>query len=388
MRISHWLLAACLACLTAPASATVDLDAYLKPDLYETIKISPSGAYYAATVTLPDRTALVVTRRSDRKLTARASGAKGTTIGDFYWVNDERLVIAVAEKTGRGEAPVPTGELYGVNADGSGARMLVGHSDPADDGAAVFNINPNFQFAELIDPLPRDDRSVLVAMSNYDYNPVTRVVRMDVEYGRISPVATAPLHRATFATDADGVVRFAVGHDRDNYTQLLYRDNDKAPWRSINEEKTSGHVEWPIGFSADNKTAYLRVQQAQGPDALVAFEPGTGQRTPLLRDAVVDPEHIIVAGSDQLPVGASFVTDRRRSLFFDEQSDAALVQRTLEAAFPEQSVVITSATKDGQLLVVLVSSDTNPGDFYLYNRKTQAADGIFSRPPSLDKLLP
>jgi dipeptidyl aminopeptidase/acylaminoacyl peptidase len=279
---------------------------------------------------------------------------------------------------------MPTGELFGVNADGSEGRLLIGHSDPSLDGAAVYTFVANDQFAELIDTLPRDDRNVLVAMSNYDVNPTTRVVRMDVLRGKTSPVAVAPLHSARFATDADGVVRFAVGTDRDNYSQLLYRENDKSPWRTINEEKTSEHIEWPIGFSADGKTAYLQAQQAQGPDALLAFDTATGKRTPVLRDATVDPESIVYRGSDGVPVGATFMTDRRRSLFFDEQSEAARVQRSLEAAFPDASVVVTSRTHDGQLLVVLVSSDTNPGDFYLYDLKTKAANGIFSRRTWLD----
>ena len=60
-----------LGCLLAPwAHAQVDLEPFLKQDVLETLKISPTGEYYALTVPLEDQTILAVQRRSDRQITA------------------------------------------------------------------------------------------------------------------------------------------------------------------------------------------------------------------------------------------------------------------------------------------------------------------------------
>jgi dipeptidyl aminopeptidase/acylaminoacyl peptidase len=373
------ILAGLMMLVSMVAHADEDIDRFLKRDTIGTVKISPGGTYYAATVALEDRTVLVVSRRSDRKLTAKAGGGSHSDVADFWWVSDERIVIAMAEKTSALERPVATGELYAVNADGTGAKMLFAAVDSDEQGTLTSLHGTHYRFAELIDTLPNDDDHILVAITTFTVNPVTQVARMDVRNGRTTPVANAPLRRARFITDAQGQVRFAVGLDKENFSHLLYREDDKSDWQTLNNEKTSGHVEWAPGMSTDGKTAYLLVEQSTGPDIIVALDPASGERHTLLADPSVDPEMILFSAKGNVPVGASYLSDRRRVRFFDESSKDAIKQRTLEAAFPGESVVITSRTSDDQLLVFDVSSDRNPGDFYLYNNETHAADGIFSR---------
>ena len=381
------LAAACLAlCWMACASAQVDVDRYVKQDSYDRVKISPNGEFLALTMNLADRQILLIQRRSDGKFTGKAAGLENSAVADFWWVNDHRLVVAMAEKLGSRDAPQQTGELHGVNADGSGAKLLVGstNQDRSSSGAVYDFTGSTWQFAELIDTLPKDPQKVLVSISDYAVEPTTRVARMDVDTGRTIDVATAPLKRATFASDGAGLVRFAEGKDRENYSRLLYRDNNDAEWRVVNDERTSGLLEFPLGFSADDKTAYLQVQHKTGPDSIVSFEPATGKRVELLRDKLVDPDFLIYAQDELAPVGANFVSDRRYNVFFDETGADARLYRTLEAAFPGESVVVTSRTGDGKLALLQVSSDTNAGDFYLYDTSDQSAKGLFSRRNWLD----
>jgi dipeptidyl aminopeptidase/acylaminoacyl peptidase len=381
------LAAACVAlCWMACASAQVDVEQYIKPNAYDNVKISPTGEYFALTVNLPDRQVLIIQRRSDGKLTGKAAGVENSAIADFWWVNDHRVVVAMAEKFGSRDTPQRTGELHGLNADGSDAKLLVGASNlDRSSSAAVYDFTGStYQFAELIDTLPKDPQNVLVSISNYAVEPTTRIASMDVDTGRTIDVATAPLKRATFASDGSGVVRFAEGQDRENYSRLLYRDSNDGDWRVINDERSSRVAEVPLGFSADDKTVFLRVQRATGPDAIVSLEPATGKRVELLRDKVVDPDSLIYTPNAEAPVGANFASDRRYNAFFDEKGADAGLYRKFEAAFPGQSVLLTSRTDDGKLAMLFVSSDTNPGDFYLYDTSTQVATGVFSRRLWLD----
>ena len=64
--------------------------------------------------------------------------------------------------------------------------------------------------------------------------------------------------------------------------------------------------------------------------------------------------------------------------------ETARLYRKLERSFPGHSVLITSGTRDGRLKVVHIWNDTSPGDFYLFNTETNAADLIFSRRSWLD----
>jgi dipeptidyl aminopeptidase/acylaminoacyl peptidase len=376
-----------LGCLLAPlahAQAQVDLEPFLKKDVLQTLKISPTGAYYAMTVPLEDQTILAVVRRSDQQVTSKVSAGRDSVINGVWWVSDERVVVSVAKKYGSRDQPYPTGELYATNADGTARRQIF-----ARYGLDGTQLQP--RAAYLIDTLPDDPRKVLVGMYALDTStPNTRVEALDVFSGDLDTVATAPVRSADFVVDADRRVRFAIGSGDDNVSKLYHRADNDAPWQMVNDEGKSGRREWPLGFSADGRTAYLQVQQPQGPDSIVALDTVSGARTQALRDAVVDPYEIIYADNGRTPVGSFFMHEKLRTAFFDEKSDIARLYRKLERSFPGASIEITSGTRDGRLKVVRASSDTNPGDFFLFDTTNNAADLIFSRRSWLDpaKLAP
>lgn len=368
-----------LGCLLAPlAHAQVDLDPLLKKDELQTLKISPTGEYYAMTVPLEDQTVLAVVRRADKQITAKVSAGSDSVISGVWWVSDERVVVSVAKKFGSRDQPYPTGELYATNADGTQRRQIF-----ARYGLDATQVQP--RAAYLIDTLPDDPRKVLVGMYALDTStPNTRVERLDVFNGSMSTVATAPVRRASFTVDGARRVRFAQGAGDDNINKLYHRADDRAPWTLVNDEGKSGFVEWPLGLSADGLTAYLQVQQRDGPDAIVALDTVTGARTPMLRDPVVDPYDIIYADDGRTPVGSFFMHGKLRTAFFDEKSPTARLYRKLERSFPGSSIAITSGTRDGRLKVVHAWSDTSPGDFFLFDTTSNAADLIFSRRSWLD----
>ena len=366
-----------LAVAACPAAAQVDLEPFLRKDVYGSIKISPTGEYYATTVPMADRTVLAVIRRADKAFTAKVTGGKDSDIAAFHWVSDKRIVVSLAQRFSALEAPVATGELHAVNADGTGGRTLMGHYDDSPNSMTV-------KFGEffagfLVDDLPNDDENVLISVETFSADPQTRIDRMNVNSGRRVTVATAPVRRARFTTDGNGEVRFARGAAKDNASRLYYRDARGAEWRLINDESQSKRIESVLGFAADHRTAYLQVEQTAGPDAIVAMDTVTGQRTELLRDAVVDPYSIVHDASGTVPVGATYVKDRLETRFFDEASPRARLQRMLEQAMPDSAVQLMSGTRDGKLLLVQASSDRNPGDFFLFDTTTREAKRIFSR---------
>ncbi len=366
-----------LAVATFPAAAQVDLASFLKKDVYDNIKLSPTGEYYAATVALEDRTILVVIRRSDKAFTAKVSGGEKSDIAAFHWVSDKRIVVSLAERYSTLEAPAPTGELHAINADGTGGRTLMGHHD--DDVNAMTLKFGDYVAGFLVDDLPNDDEHVLISVEAFSADPATRIDRMNVATGRRLTVATAPVRRAKFTTDGAGEVRFARGSRNDNASRLYYRDARGSDWRLINDESQSGRVEVALGFAADNRTAYLQVEHDSGPDAIVAMDTVTGQRTPLLRDEVVDPYSIVYDAGGSVPIGATYMKDRLTTRFFDEASARARMQRMLAKAIPDASLELLSSTRNGELHLLQGFSDRNPGDFYLYDAKTRQASRIFSR---------
>ena len=377
-----WVLAVLIGSATAPVLAQgeareVDLAPYLRSDALESIKISPDGKHYAATVPLEDRTVLVILRRSDKQFVAKATGSKDSVIADYWWANDERVVVAIAQRLGSRDAPYRTGELHAIDIDGGRARILVGRQ-PEVGLVDVYGDGGNREYGDFIDRVPGDTRSILIGVSAFSANPQTQVETVDVYTGRRKLVTSAPVRRATLITDTRGQVRLAEGRGDDNYSKLYHRDNDDSEWTQVNDQASSGHYEWPLGFSADAVTAYLQVSQAKGPDAIVAWNTRTGERKEVLRDADVDPYALLFDRDGRTLIGAQYMTAGVRSRFFDEAGDTARAYRRLETAFPDSTVTINSFTSDGRIALARVWNDRMPGDYYLYDTQARTANAVFA----------
>ena len=379
------LLAALAACvLSTPAAfaqqpAPHEVEDFVRKPKFLEIQLSPTGEYFAATVPIESKVGLVIIRRSDGKVVGNMHlpGSRAAVAG-FYWANDERVIIEAAERIGLHEAPRPTGELWAVDIDGRNGDMLVGQRVQGEGlGTTIKRKKVEMVAAEVIDTLAEDEKAILIAVIPFTDDPYTRVDRMDVYTGRRSTVVRAPIRNASFVTDHAGQVRFAYGMDIDRSTRLYYRDAGADDWRLLNDSSVSGISRWAVGFSADNATAYLQTESEKGPDAILAYDIASGETREVFRDAVVDPAAILY-DDEGVPVGVSTYDGKPKTHFFDPESADAKLYRKLERAFGGQPVAITSTTKDGGLALVHVHSDRNPGDYYLFNTRTNEADLLLS----------
>ena len=381
----QWVCVCVWAVAAFGAQAQVDLAPFIENNGVRDIKISPTGEFYAATLPLGERSAVAVMRRSDQTIVGSHQLPRNTHIADFWWVGDERLMFGLAERFGARDFPTPTGELFAMNVDGSRPQLLVGWR--VRESSLGTNIRSSakeeFVHAWPIDLLPDDPRNVLVAVSPFSKDPLTRVDRMDVQTGRRTTIATAPVYRGQFLADHAGEIRFAVGARGDNISRLYYREQRGADWQLINDERESGRVEVPIGFSQDDTVAYLQVSQPSGPDAVIAWTIASGERRELARDAAVDPELIMRPGT-VAAVGVRYLGAPPRTAFFDETGDDGKRMRMLEAAFPGQVVRVASATRDAATQMLLVTSDTDPGSFYTFDVAGRQADFVLPRRARID----
>lgn len=380
------VLCACVVAAPVSAAPVVDVGPFIRKDAFTDIKLSPSGEFLAATVQKEDRTGLVILSRKDNRVLAAASLGKNNHVADFWWVNPERVMFSVAQKLGSLDLPQLTGELYAMNADGSKKENLLGYRVES-EGIAT-RIQPKKAEAVagfLVDTLPDDDRNVVVMVRPFGDLSYTRAEKMDVYTGRRVLLARAPVQESDFLTDGSGVVRFAYGRTVGNANQLYYREGDGKEWQRINDELDTARVELPLGFGADPHVAYLNVEQADGTDAIIAWNIATGQRKEALRNANVDPDAVLRARAGAGgPMAAVFFDGKPSVIPLDPRHPEAKLLRSVEEAFPNEFVEITSVTLDGKLALVQVSSDRNPGDFYVFDVEARKMDYLLSRRDWLD----
>src|SRR5690242_5872904 len=148
--------------IAAQAFAEAPLADFAKHEQFRDVKISPDGDYLAASAVVDGKTILSLIRLADMKgvnLRPRAD----SELADFWWVAPHRVMYTVGESIGELEAPVSTGELYAVNADGSGAALLFGQRMGGQGATHIQHGTQKLAFGELIDEQPGDAKTVLIA---------------------------------------------------------------------------------------------------------------------------------------------------------------------------------------------------------------------------------
>ncbi|MGY1459516.1 alpha/beta hydrolase family protein [Luteimonas sp. A649] len=363
----------------APAFA-VDIEPFIRKSEFGDIEISPTGEYVAATVPLEDTTALVIVRLSDNKVTGGGSPGKYRHVSRMTWVNDDRLLYSVAEKMGLLDAPRETGEIYTARATDRRSDILVGQSLYAPELGSRITTGKRTEmvWAELVDALPGSENEVIIAVGGFGEDPYTRAERMHVVTGRRAPITRAPVRNGSYVTDNTGAVRAAWGANVDNSIKTYTRKDEGAEWVLFNDEASHGVSRIPLGFSPDNATLYLRSQRIAGTSIIEGLDMATGERSVVLADDGAEPEAILHDPVSGMPVGVRYMDGKPRTAFFEPGSAAERQYRSLEAAFPGHSVLVTSSTKDGRSVLVYAWSDRNSGDYFTFDTVAKKAAYVMS----------
>jgi dienelactone hydrolase len=348
----------------AGAASALPLSAFLDPGDFGSLEISPDGAYYAATMPMEDRTLLVVLRRADMKRTAVVILEEKAHVSSFEWVNPRQVVYTVSTQSGRLEAPVLNPFLYIADAEGGNGR-------PVDKRMSM----------SLVDGLRGEDDVILVT-------GLRGIGRYDLKTGRFTAARVrSPLHTATTFLDTAGEVRMVSGYFSGELKPRLYLRDGKGKWRHVNIENESGETVYVAGFSADNRSAYLMVEQEVGTDTFVRLDLETLERTPVLRNERVDASHMLTSPLTGAVIGVVYLDGKPRIEYVDPEDFHARELQKLARAFPHAYVRPTSYTSDGKLGVYFVSSDVNSGEYYLVDHASGKAHFIAADSEGLDPAL-
>lgn len=400
--VSRWLAAALFAAVapsafaeTSPAQADPTIQAFIRPADFSQVRISPDGAYLSAVVPMPDKpyqNLLAILDGQTGKVKQVITSGRSALISEYFWAGNGRLIASMATKQNGLDTPAPTGELFAIDPDGKHQLNLFGYRA---EGGNLLARGSHQRFASAfpISSQLLDGRSILVEVSDFSDNrkgSYTTIEKLDVDNGHTVKVGTSPARNARMIADHHGVVRAAFA-ENDFGRQILWtRADDNAGWTTLNDPQISGQTITPVGFNRDGSKLYVRASQAHGPDAIELMNPADGALTMVFQGKFADPGELLPT-ADHQDYYAVVDRDGVPSLHYIlPDSTEAQVTKALAANFPGEFVRFTSFTQDGKRAVALVSSDRNPGDYYLFDLATHNAKLLFSAEPWInpDRMRP
>lgn len=369
-------------------AAPLSVEDFVRHPTYSNAKISPGGQYLAITVDRGEQDVLTVMRTSDLKILKVNQLPDKKSVGSFHWVSSERLMFNAVRKMGGYAQPFNTGEWFAVNADGSQPRPLIfyGTRDATQRGKTVGNERFN-----LLDTLKDDDQYVLMQASypRSAEGAGTELVRMDVLSGRRTTLAKAPKENCSISVDEQKNPKFALcSSSRDeegNYDERseLYR-LEAGKWTLVNASKSEGKHLFVLR-TTPNGVVYVAEDDGDKPSAIGTLDTSTGTFQPLFQDKVAEASDFIWSTDESSLIAVVTEAGAPDVTLIDEGHQDAALYASLAESFPGQMVDFSSYTQDGNTIVLSVYSDSNPGELYLFDRKSGQARFLMSNRQWLDK---
>ena len=360
------------------------------------IGISPEGKQIVLVAPRPDggENAIVVSL-ADGSATPILSAKGGEEqITNCQFVIETHLVCGIYLRRGSGRDVEEATRLVTVKADGSNMEQLTAQTranayfDSNFGGGVIdYNVPGNPNAVLLTRYFGVENRTGTLTSSSDEGLGVEEVDVVTLDRKRVE----APRDGAFwYATDGQGHVRL-MGTQPTRETGYVRRQQNYS-FRPIGEGWSPlSQVTFDAGLSTgfDPVAVDARDNVAYGFDSNGHFTAlykmaldGSGTRTLVLGRDDTDVDGLIRIGRSRRIVGASYATDRRVAEYFDPELKQ--LASSLQRALGGRAVNIIDATSDEQKLLIFASSDTNPGDYYLYDKATRKLAQLLPARPELE----
>lgn len=364
------------------ASANADEWAHLfQSAKYQDVKISPDGKHLAVAMDSEGKRALIFISRSTMKMVGATKLPNKNEVGSYYWANNERVVIKIFQRRPWREQLGFYGELFAVNFDGSDPELIYGYRNVDNTlGTRTKKKKKIDGWADIVDMLPDEKDHIIISSTPFG-SSFAGLHKLNIYNGRTKKlVIGSPVADANFITDEQGDIKLVTGINKQNAIEVHIRKADD--WQELAAEKFGSNFT-PLTFDETGENLFVRDNFQQDKLGLFKLNLTSGKMTSVFSNENADVGHVKFT-ADGKNIYAVAIQDGFPSYhLINPELKEAQVFKQLVAAFPDQSISITSRTKKGDIYIVRVSSDIEAGQFYIYDHVNNKLSGLFKYYPNI-----
>ena len=352
------LLAAGITVLGQERVPLVDRDLFFGDPEIGGAQISPDGKFIAFVkpfqgtrniwvkgVTEPFTAAKLITNDTKRPIPA------------FFWSRDGKFILFVQDQGGNENFNV-----FAVNpaeAKGGGPEV-----------PAARNLTEAKSVRAMIYALPKGNPDLLYVGMNDRDQAWHDLYQVKISTGERKLLRQNSERLTGWVFDQKDQLRLATRAADNGDTEVLRVDADgfKKVY-SCSVFENCG----PVQFHKDNQRVYMVSDRGAAVEriGLILFNPATGAEEMVESDPLKRVDIATASFSDKTgELIATIYQDERTRIYWKNKEWQADYE-FLEKQFPGREIGIGSMTTDENLLIASVSSDTEPGESYLFDRKTR-----------------
>ena len=373
------LLLSCVPAGYAAAAGKVPVEDFVARQTFDNPRISSEGSYVAVSADLgEDYHGIMVFSLADMSQTAFIKLPRYEMPMEIHWVSDTRLIYVKGGKWGAREAPYDFGEIIAMDYDGKHHTYIFGYKestlsmglDPGHGNVVGLPEKPNGKFYMT----RTSTESAIGGSQLYEVDASTGRHRLAADVGGEQNLE--------FVLDTAGVARFAYGTDKDERQLLFVADATGKEWTKVPGDSVGG-VFKPVGLSADGTHVFGLHAADNGPNVLVKADIGLQQREVLASDGSRDVGDVVWDSRWQ-PLAVELGGGLPKVAYLDAASPDLALYQSLRNGFPGQQVKFVDHSADGNVSLIYIHSDRNPGEWAVMDRRKDVLARLLQRNPAID----
>jgi dipeptidyl aminopeptidase/acylaminoacyl peptidase len=321
-------------------------------------QISPDGQFIAFRKPHKGTLNVWVKRADEPFANARLLTSERRTPRQFLWSRDGKFILFTKDKEGD--------ENYNLYAVSPGEQPPGGAEVPA-----ARNLTNSEKVRTVLYYVPRAEPDAVYVGLN-DRDPAWHdLYKVKISTGERALVRQNTERLTDWLFDNKDQLRLATRSTRSGDKEVLRVDADgkftKVYSCSVFETCSPGR------FHKDNRRVYMTSNKGEGVDLsrLVLFDPETGKEEVVESDPMrrVDLDGAAFSVVTDELVFTGYNDDRQRLYFRDKafEKDYKFLQKKL----PNREIWFDSTTNDEMTWLITAASDTEPGEKYLFDRKSK-----------------
>lgn len=366
----------CFVLMSGLVAASIPTQHFFEHAKVRNMKISPDGTQLAFSYEEGTEVRLAVMQLDTMKIKSSFTFGENKHVLAFHWANNNRVLMEVAEVTGNLVNMQGTAvDLFAANSDGSRRNLIF------KTGMSSYTI---------LHLLPEQPDRILIGKYHWAEKSGMRAFTLDINRGTELFLDDQPPGVVTsLVADNQGVLRMGIefieGREFDDNKTVLHVKH-AGDWQRLElPSKRVNPLLQPLGFTADNNTAYfisnfdMATNDRQG---LFAYHFNEKSLELVTRHEFSDINGRSIGHDGEL-LAIDYVAGIAEHDFINPRHQDSLLLAGLKNAFSGQKVNITSFNSKGTLALFNVSGDRNPGEFYLYDLEKKQARFLAAVNPNL-----
>ena len=375
------LILLCLVGSPARAEGSLSVDAFATPPDITDVRLSPDGRNLAFLQRLSQDG---VYGKSIRVLSIDTNQVKDLgyarvdkfVINWIRWANNGQLLMSAVYPATRFGVPTTETRLLSIDIQEGEFRRVI------PSGYLKKQVrNPQIQ-DNIVDLLPSDADHILLS-GRFDHEVQSRVLKINIRNGRVKTVHRDKFSVYDWMTDRQERLRLAFWR-KDTEYRILHKAIDSKDWEPLWQfEAFANDQVWPMGFGKNPDTLYVNAYH-EGRRAIFKVDINDPE---LSKELVYSDSSYDVAGRLVYSKTTGDVIGIRSSVnggvtFWEEGYKS--LQDSIDRSLPGTVNVVYDLSDNERRSVLLATSDTNSGTYYVLDRDKNEVKRLARRYMALD----